>query len=98
MNWVETIFKEITLSKNCPKLIRDMNPIQEDQEIPSKVHVLKTHTYSHDDTTGHQRERETLSAVREQEWQLHHQIPASQNEKPSDSEIFKVLRKTNLTS
>lgn len=60
---------------------------QEDQEIPSKVNVLKTRTYSHDDTTGHQRERETVSAVREQDLQLHHQIPTSQNEEPSDSEI-----------
>lgn len=64
-----------------------MNPSQKDQEIPSKVNVLKTHPYSHDDATGHQREGETVSAVREQAWQLHHQIPTSQNEEPSDSEI-----------
>lgn len=48
-------------SKNCPKLIGDMNPIQEDQEIPSKVNVLKTQTYSHADTTRHQREREIVN-------------------------------------
>lgn len=64
-----------------------MNPIQEDQEIPSKVNVLKTQTYTRGDTTGHQREREIVNAVRAQEWQLHHQTPPSQNEELSDSEV-----------
>ena len=49
-------------AKNCPKLVRDMNPsIQENQEIPSQVNFVKIHTYTHDDTTEHQRQRETVN-------------------------------------
>lgn len=39
-----------------------MNPsIQENQEIPSQLNFVKIHTYTHDDTTEHQRQRETVN-------------------------------------